>query len=200
MYKYINECVSYCLKGNIKKCTLNLIGLRLLRLTEIIYFISVLYLFVYDTSFVTTISQNTNEYITKLVCVFAVIVGFVFHFFTMNADYSHKKNILSQFQSCEDKVTKLKFLIKLSILRFIIFTSRIMLILLLMLPSTVFLCVFLKFVQIGINVYIFIVCIIGCLITFVVGCLTSLQLCQQYNLAEYYAITSYNSSIFECIK
>ena len=197
MYKYINECVAYCLKGKIVKYSLTLIIYRFISIIKLLYLISVLYLILFDTSLHIVLFKNTL--VATLIYIFLITIGVSLHYISLWFGYLLKRNIISQFQPLNNISFSFKFLSKLFFIRIYVFVAKTVEMLFFLIPFVFVSVVFLRLLKNGISKSLILPFLFSCILLFIVGLITGLLSGQKYCFAEYFVSISSKANIFKIV-
>ncbi len=196
MYKYVKECVSYCLNKNVGKCVLKLMVARMMKCCFWLYIASVIYLFTINTS----LTDKFDIYVKSIVCTAVTFIGLFLFYLSKWYNISWKYYTVSKMQRCEKIYPTVKFITKIITVQFSVTILKTLIVILTLLPSTGLSVIIFFMLQNGVSKMIALICMIGLFSALITGIFTSAIICNRYYLAEYCAITNYNGGVVDSIK
>lgn len=197
---YQKESLKLCLKGNILRRSLNLIGVRILKTVFILYCVSVFYLLIFDTSLIADIGLYENKYVAAAVCLFAVITGVILFFLSLWQSFRCKLKTYSLIENVSVPQFSLNPLFKYLALRFYVAVYKLTIASLIFTPTIALTAGIYKLLSNGINTYVLAILSVCDVILLVNSLVCSVCLLQRFALCDYCFAENTSMTVREIIK
>lgn len=194
------ENLKFYLRGKSLKLTTALLISRLCNIMFVLYSLSVFYLLIFDVTLITETGLYENRFIAGLICFTAVSIGFVLLFLSVWQTYRSNALIYSSVENVTILKFRIKYALKLLILKFITFTIKIICILIALLPAASIAVLCLYLLAKGVSVAVLIVLSVSDIVLFFNSFISSITLIKKLYLCDFCFSENPDRSIIQFIR